>query len=101
MKTGIELINDERNEQLTIHGRTVEMDVTQNGSYQLTIAAAKLLSYPADVINYNIPPVGWDIDLWKHMIEKPYTDRIRMAAALLAAELDRLEYLSTLSTTNG
>ena len=90
METGIELIKKEREEQIIKHGRTTEKDVQQNGSYQLAIGASKLLAYPAECHNYQLPPDGWDVDIYKKMRDKPYKERLIIAGALIAAELDRL-----------
>ena len=90
METGIELIKKEREEQILKHGRTTEKDVQQNGSYQLAIGASKLLAYPAECQNYQLPPNGWDVDIYKKMRDKPYKERLIIAGALIAAEIDRL-----------
>ena len=89
-QTGIELIAAERQEQLEKHQRTVALDVEENDSYQLAIAAAKMLAYPAETKDCNIPPQGWDVDLWKKMQSKSYIERLVIAGALICAELDRL-----------
>lgn len=89
-QTGIELIAQERKEQIEKHGRTVEEDRKWNTSYQLSIAAAKILAYPADVNNHKLPPTGWNPDIYKKMADKPYMERLVIAGALIAAELDRL-----------
>jgi hypothetical protein len=63
MKTGIELIAEERREQIEKHGRTIELDVVLNTNQQLSDAAA-MLCY-GDEINY---PDDWDellIDLFR------------------------------------
>ncbi|MBK6393218.1 MAG: hypothetical protein IPF70_22185 [Saprospiraceae bacterium] len=91
MKSGIELIAEERAEQLSKHNRTVEKDVRENGSYQLAIGASKLLAYPAECHNYQLPPTGWSVDIYKKMRDKPYKERLIIAGALIAAELDRLQ----------
>lgn len=91
-KTGIELIAIERNEQLAKHGRTVLDDNLTNQEYQLAIAAAKLLAYPADVKDHAVPPKGWNVDVYKKMHSKPYAQRLIIAGALIAAEIDRLQF---------
>lgn len=91
-ETGIELIAKERLEQVLKHNQTIEVDVKENGSYQLAIAASKMLAYPAECHDYQLPPVGWDINRYRKMREKSYKDRLIIAGALLAAELDRLIY---------
>jgi len=88
--TGIELIAKERQEQIEKHNRTTERDVIENGSYQLSICASKILAYPAECNNYQTPPSQWDVDIYRKMREKPYKERLIIAGALLAAELDRL-----------
>jgi hypothetical protein len=96
MKTGIELIAQEREEQIEKHGRTIDADVKNNKSGELSFAAAAL-SCPnpesmglSSANNYSCP-TGWDVKIWTKMILKPYKDRLIIAGALLAAEIDRLQ----------
>lgn len=89
MKTGIELIAQERAEQIVKHGRTVEKDIDKNRNQQLSIAAAKLISYEMDIPDF-FEPKDWNGILWEHMISKPYKERLIIAGALIAAEIDRL-----------
>jgi hypothetical protein len=91
MKTGIELIAQERKEQVEKHGRTIDKDVYENGSYQLSIGASKMLAYPAECHNYQLPPNGWSVDIYKKMRDKPYKERLIIAGALIAAEIDRIQ----------
>ena len=86
--TGIEMIAKERQEQIEKHGRTIEKDVRENSDYQLSIGALKLLD-PTD----QLPPNGWDINIYNKMRHKPYKDRLIIAGALIAAEIDRLEMI--------
>lgn len=97
MKTGIELITQERSEHFSKHGRTIELDVENNNEYQLPDAAIGLLqpvpegmeeAYQKTAGDY--PPVGWDQDKWKQMLAKPYKDRLIIGGALIAAEIDRI-----------
>jgi len=97
VSTGIELITQERKEQLTKHGRTVELDVEQNNEGQLTDAASVLtMNVPEGLMGTYLqsqgetPPVGWDSDAWNKMIRKPYKERLVIAGALIAAEIDRI-----------
>jgi hypothetical protein len=89
MKTGIELIFNERKEQIEKHGYTVEKDVVHNGDGQLLDAAKKIISIPPDVT----PPYDWNEDVWQYMINKSHKDRLVLSGAWIAAELDRLEAL--------
>ena len=101
---GIDLISQEREEQLTKHGITVESDVENNNEYQLVDAASALVSpheesfeemYVQTQSDY--PPVGWDKEIWGKLIRKPYKDRLVIAGALIAAEIDRINAVVTQS----
>lgn len=93
--TGIELIVKEREEQLNKHGRTVEEDVKFNSNEQLREAALMLIldknCFVAEDKFY--VPNGWDEQITTKMLNKPIKDRLVIAAALLAAEIDRLNYI--------
>lgn len=95
--TGIDLIAQERQEQLTKHGRTVESDKEQNTEFQLPDAAAALaVPVPAGLegaylqMQEDHPPIGWDRQIWGSMLRKSYKERLIIAGALIAAELDRI-----------
>jgi len=95
--TGIELISNERQEQIKKHGRLIKIDVIEN--YQKQLAKAdSLLSDPffnefKIVDSIDSLPDGWDADIWHKMFNKPYKERLIIAGALIVAELDRLIYL--------
>lgn len=94
MKKGIELIAEERREQLEKHGRTIERDVKENNHYQLSEAAG-LLAAPDPEADFAVTfqeccPIDWDESLWVKMMSKPYEERLIIAGALIAAEIDRL-----------
>jgi len=95
--TGTELISIERAEQYKKHGRTVAHDLKFNNKEQLAIGAAFLCfpdihEYAKEYNNYNCPK-GWDINIWNRMYKKPYKERLIIAGALIAAEIDRLTAL--------
>jgi hypothetical protein len=89
MKTGIELIAEERQEQIEKHGRSVFYDRSVNNDRQLSIAAMRLIGdrkdYPC--------PAGWDKELWERMLKKSNIKRHIIAGALIAAEIDRLQVI--------
>lgn len=87
MKTGIELIAEERQEQISKHGRTVLNDVFENKGRQLVKAAQELLEQLP--INTGFPP-EWDKDVVDKMRSKSYYKRLIIAGALIAAEIDRI-----------
>lgn len=97
-KTGIELIAQEREEQLTKHGHAIEHDVLINDERQLGVAAS-YLSYPdQSQMDEDYIPNHWDPEIWKKMMDKPYEERLIIAGALIAAELDRLLYFENHDT---
>lgn len=96
MKTGIELIAKERQEQIEKHGRTIADDVKYNYAGQLAMAAEFLMQpgeyQPAakKALLYHCPS-GWDETIWLKMCYKNEVDRKIIAGALMAAEIDRLQ----------
>lgn len=97
--TGIELIAKEREEQITKHGRTVDLDCKLNTEGQLSTAAGVLIAHESEAsadglwsAYRDIIPIGWDKGIFQAMFDKPYKDRLIIAGALIAAEIDRLQY---------
>ena len=92
METGIELIRKEREEQILKHGRTTELDIQANKRMQLADAAAvlatPLIGTPRKRLS--LMPSDWDDTIALKMCSKSYKERLILAGALLAAELDRL-----------
>lgn len=90
MKNGIELIAQERDEQLNKHGFTPEFEDANKQYYnegQHTQAALYSLSGNEEW------PESWNTE-WREKIDKkPYKERLVIAAALLAAEYDYLTRL--------
>lgn len=99
--TGIELIAEERQEQLDKHKRSVQYDREVNRDCQLGTAAGILCYELIEELNCeNDPPTDWNIELWNKMISKPYKERLIIAGALIAAEIDRIQYNYEKSTKN-
>jgi hypothetical protein len=102
MKTGIDLIAIERQEQIEKHNRTLDRDKRENNHYQLSEGAALLCYVDEEEVGgvamekgegYDFShccPTIWDHDIWDKMMNKPYKERLIIAGALLAAEIDRL-----------
>ena len=91
MNTGIELITQERKEQIEKHGRTLEYDLNHNKFLQLSEAAILLAHNEYHHLLYDIPtPYLWNKSLFDKMLKKPYKERLIIAGALIAAELDRI-----------
>lgn len=92
MKTGIELIAEERKRQVEIEGYTADHDKEENDIGQLAFAAAAYACPPAadKVKGFKRTHLfPWDSRVWK-----PSDDRVRelvKAGALIAAEIDRLQ----------
>ncbi|MDY8137588.1 hypothetical protein [Aquimarina sp. 2201CG5-10] len=93
--TGIELITKERKEQIEIHNRTIEDDKKFNTDYQLSYAGCCLVWTEIDNFLLDCryrPPTGWGLQSWHNMLDKPYKERLIIAGALIAAEIDRLNH---------
>lgn len=96
MKTGIELIAEEREDQLIEHGRSIAQDVRQNRSGQLTQAATALISESETdseevEMMMGLMPGTWTNAVCLKMCRKSYKARLIIAGALIAAEIDRLQ----------
>lgn len=86
---GVLEILAERLEQLEKHGKTTEYDLRFNSTHQLTKAAKSLLWTWGESAPMSIE--GWDSELCNKMMKKPYRDRLVVAGALIAAEIDRID----------
>jgi len=84
---GVGLIHQERVDQLEKHKRSIEDDYKLNADYQLVDAAIKLLKG-----GQHECPEGWDIKIWEKMLTKSEQEKLIIAGALIAAEIDRLNY---------
>lgn len=103
MKTGIEKISEERQKQIDKHDFTAQHHVDHPEWYdkdQLVTAAVALCNFKDKIENSDlhkiymkICPKNWGQNKWKALLERPYEERLKIAGALLAAELDRIELL--------
>lgn len=85
MKSGIELIAIERQEQIEKHGFDKEHDANE-AYFNLSNAAVFILTQ--DEKYY---PSEWDEQFKAKFLEKSYKERLVIAGALLAAELDKIQ----------
>lgn len=93
--TGIESIAEERQKQLESY--TVEFDIMVNSDVErpLTKAASALtIEHGNSLAALFMTPTGWDEHRWLNMMNKPYKERLIIAGALIAAEIDRLDAIS-------
>jgi len=82
MKTGVELIAEERQEQIKKHGFDI-----QNSQNELIKAA--LFAINPDQFEW---PYYWDEEFRRKIKNKPNSvERLKIAGALIAAEIDRLQ----------
>lgn len=93
--TIIEEIKLERENQIA-KGYTTENDKKNNDEYQLVDAAVTLvipgLSSEQIVEVYGtMPPIGWSVEAWVKLLGKSYEERLKIAATLLVAELERVK----------
>lgn len=91
MTPGLRAIAKERNKQIDKLKYTLDKDIEINNNEQLIEAAHYLLHKPG--LTFTKCPKGWDIKRWNKMLSKSIKERITIAGALLAAELDRLDKL--------
>jgi len=91
--TGIELIATERYEQVIKHDKKIEDDVTFNDKRELAIAASELIRNGYFVIPSELPIKKWGEDVCMKLADKSYKERLIIAGALIAAEIDRLQYM--------
>lgn len=89
MKEGIELIVTERLEQIEKHGWTLDHD-TQWSNGELCHAVKGLLLDDEMMRVVVGIPNGWDGQIWDKLARKSYKERLVIAGALIAAELDRI-----------
>jgi hypothetical protein len=94
MKTGIELIAQERNEQVEKHGFSLEKDAEFYKKNELPDAAMYALTLERE--HY---PATWDFWFHDKMRDKErrlsdqefWLERLKIAGALIAAEIDRIQ----------
>ena len=92
MKTGIEIIAEERQRQILVEGWTNEHD-KQHTHGELASAAEAYLRVETRIGEFSHPQVWpWDIKWWKPSEENPIRN-LAKAGALIAAEIDRLQHL--------
>lgn len=97
MKTGIELIAEERQEQIEKHGRSIESDVANNDAGQMLwmvdwlIQAGNFSEEAARSVATSQCPYDWDETIIFKMMMKPHKERLIIAGAFIAAEIDRLQ----------
>jgi len=94
MKAGHELIAQERKEHFAKNEYTLESDKKHNSKGQLAKAAASLAYLHVNdhsPTSRTYPPDGWELKLWEKMCNKDYKDRLIIAGALIAAEIDRIQ----------
>jgi len=92
--TGIEMIADERQSQIEKHGFTAQRDAdtyTESEDQDLIFAAVGTML--ADDGNF---PASWIHNDWsfvQKICDKPILERLAIAGALIAAEIDRIMIL--------
>ncbi len=99
MKTGIELIADERQEQIGKHGYTLQHDhdeYDENIENGFDIIESQLRDAVIGVLNSDRGefPAFWDETRVGKICAKPYKERLIIAGALIAAEIDRLQFVN-------
>lgn len=105
MKTGIELIAEERQRQIDVEGWTAEHDkLWFNGELALAAACYAVENNKnVDVIvpvGENFTSNAWPWDGWWKPSDDPVRNLVK-AGALIAAEIDRINAAKSTDTTDG
>jgi len=87
MEKGIHLIAVERQEQIKKHGHSIKEDAEQNNKGQLINGALSLLTSRNDLM-----PKSWTPEAVKKIQKKSEIEKLIIAGAFIAAEIDRLQY---------
>ena len=96
---GIELIAKERKEQLEKHGISVKNDAQFNSLMQFNGLPALPIAVIGILDNsFRHAPAHWDKKLLDKIQKKPYKERLIIAGALLAAEIDRVQFIDDQKT---
>lgn len=104
LSMGAKRMLDERTKQIIKYNYTAKNQAENPYYYdqgQLKSAAIKLLS----VSENNTPdmilaPLHWDEDWFYKLLNEPYEERLVIAGALLAAEVDRICYINNQKVKN-
>lgn len=94
MKSGVELITEERAEQLSKHNWSLDHDSTEHKDGEL-VQAALIIAHDkrclAALSELRGPEWAWTIrsNIWGDQIH-----RLKVAGALIAAEIDRIQALT-------
>lgn len=94
MKHEINLVETERVKQINL-GYTIDHDKKVNHKRQLSQAASWIVQYDDENFDKElseiVKPDGWDLKYWLNLCQKPYKERLKIAAALIIAEMERVE----------
>lgn len=77
------LIAEERMEQITKHGRILEIDAKWTNKELLRASMFCM------TLKEEFWPVSFNEDIRNHIKTKPYVERLAIAGAFIAAEMDR------------
>lgn len=87
---GAEEIARERGRQFIEHRHSIKDDVLHNPNGELIVAARALMKELPTTHDF---PDHWGLAYVRKLILKPLTERYIIAAALIAAEVDRRRYI--------
>ena len=90
MKSGIELISIERQEQIEKHGYDLHHDVNVNNEGELHRAAVIIIDAEHNGIE-DWQRLEWNKKMYLKIVNKTRIEQLAIAGALIAAEIDRLQ----------
>lgn len=91
-KSGIELIKEEREKQITKHGFTAEHHHNHPEWYDKDQLIDAVSTLTIKKIKSCGVPINWDESWFSDLCNRSYKERLIISGALIAAELDRLSF---------
>ena len=94
MAKQLDLVQREREKQVEL-GYTNQYNKDINRKMQMSQAASWIVQYDDENFDKElselVKPEGWDLKYWLSLCQKPYKERLKIAAALIIAEMERVE----------
>lgn len=95
IKSGVELISEERKKQIYKHGFTAEHHASHPEWYnkgQLIEAAHTLSTKEINFKSCSVP-LNWDVKWFNDLCNRPYEERLVIAGALFASQIDMIKFI--------
>lgn len=94
---GSKLIAEERQKQIDKHGFTAEHHLNHPEWYKDNQLPSAAMHLCVEIIDFEWTPLKWDKEWFDRLRKRPYQERLIIAGALIAAEIDRQKYIEMMS----